>query len=86
MAVFRSLTRMTVQLIDDDAGRTVASADTREAKAKPNAEGAKKLGALIAEKAGRAKVTAVVFDRGGYKFHGRVKALADAAREGGLVF
>ena len=86
MSVYRSLKKMVVQLIDDDAGKTIAAASTSEAKAKLTKEGAKKLGSLIASKAKNAKITAVVFDRGGYKYHGRVKELADAARAGGLQF
>ncbi|TSC58712.1 MAG: large subunit ribosomal protein L18 [Candidatus Peregrinibacteria bacterium Greene0416_19] len=86
LSVFRSLKRMSVQLIDDAAGRTLAAATTAEAKATLTKEGAKKLGVLIAQKAKAAGVTAVVFDRGGYKYHGRVKELAEAAREGGLQF
>jgi large subunit ribosomal protein L18 len=86
LTVFRSLTQMTVQLVDDAAGRTIAAASTKEAKKKANLDGAKALGTLIAKKAKDAKVETVVFDRNGYLFHGRVKALADAAREGGLQF
>ncbi len=86
LSVFRSLKRMTVQLIDDDAGKTVAAASTSEVKTKLTKEGAKKLGELIAGKAKSAGVTTIVFDRGGYKYHGRVKELADAARAGGLQF
>lgn len=77
---------MTAQLIDDEAGKTLASASTKELKAKPNAEGAAKLGEAIAKKAKDAKVSTIVFDRNSYKYHGRIKALADAAREGGLTF
>lgn len=86
LSVFRSHTQMTVQLIDDTTGKTIASASTKEAKAKPNAEGAKKLGTLIAKKAKDAKITSVVFDRNAYAYHGRIKEMADAAREGGLQF
>ena len=86
MTVYRSMTQITVQLIDDDSGKTLAQASTKEAKAKPNVDGAKKLGELIAKKATDAKVKTVVFDRNAYNYHGRVKALADAAREGGLKF
>jgi len=78
-----------VQFIDDVAGRTLASASTLLADTKgtkANVAGAKKLGALAAEKAKANNITVVVFDRGGFKFHGRVKALADAAREAGLKF
>ncbi|MDD4319134.1 MAG: 50S ribosomal protein L18 [Candidatus Peribacteraceae bacterium] len=86
LSVFRSLRRLTVQLIDDTKGKTLVAASTSEAKAPLSVEGAKKLGTLVAKKAKDAKITTIVFDRGGYKFHGRIKALADAAREGGLQF
>jgi large subunit ribosomal protein L18 len=92
LAVFRSLKHLSVQLIDDDSGRTVAAADTRSKEFRErhgsggNVAGAKALGTLLAERAKTAGVTQAVFDRGGYKYHGRVKALADAARAGGLVF
>ena len=78
-----------VQFIDDIAGRTIAATATvaPEAKGtKANLAGAKKLGALAAQKAKEKNITEVVFDRGGFKYHGRVKALADAAREAGLKF
>lgn len=89
LSVFRSNKGMYVQLIDDAAGKTIASANATEVKKEQ--EGAKvgvgfSLGKLLAEKAKKAGVTAVVFDRGGYQYHGRVKAVADGAREGGLVF
>lgn len=86
LSVFRSLRRLSVQLIDDTAGRTLVAASTAEAKASLSKAGAKKLGELVAKKAKEAKITAVVFDRSGYKYHGRIKELADAAREGGLQF
>ncbi len=86
LSVFRSLTRLSVQLIDDAAGKTIVAADTREAKAKLSVDGAKKLGMLLAKKASEKGITVAVFDRGGYKYHGRIKALAEAAREGGLKF
>ncbi|MFH0851933.1 MAG: 50S ribosomal protein L18 [Candidatus Peregrinibacteria bacterium] len=86
LTVFRSLRQVTVQVIDDDAGRTLVAAGTREAKAKPTVEGGKKLGALIAKKAKAQKITSIVFDRNAYAYHGIVKAVADAAREGGLTF
>ena len=76
-----------VQFIDDTAGQTLASVSTvaPEAKnVKANLAGAKQIGALAAQKAKDKNITAVVFDRGGFKFHGRIKALADAAREAGL--
>ncbi len=84
--VHRSLLGMYVQLIDDEAGRTIVAASLKEAKAKATVEGATKLGKLIADKAKKAKIEKIVFDRAGYKYHGRVKALAEAAREGGLLF
>lgn len=86
LSVFRSLTRLSVQLIDDTTGKTLVSASTVEAKAKLSKEGAAKAGALLAKKAREAGITAVVFDRNGYKYHGRIQSLADAAREGGLKF
>jgi len=91
MAIFRSLKHIYAQVIDDDAGKTIAAASTRSEelrgeKSGGNVGAAKKLGALIAEKAKARGVSRVAFDRGGYKFHGRVKALAEAAREAGLSF
>ncbi|MED5206315.1 MAG: 50S ribosomal protein L18, partial [Pseudomonadota bacterium] len=75
------------QIIDDAAGKTVAAASTLGAKGSgANVDAAKKVGSDIAAAAKKAGVTTVVFDRGGFLFHGRVKALADAAREGGLEF
>ena len=86
LTVYRSLQGLFVQLIDDRAGKTLLSAGTREVKKGPTVEGAKKLGELVAKKALAAKIKTVVFDRNAYTYHGRIKALADAAREGGLVF
>ena len=89
LSVHRSGRHIYAQLIDDAAGRTLASASTLTKGSKgPGAttEDAAKVGAALAEAAKKAGVTAVVFDRGGFLFHGRVKALADAAREGGLEF
>ena len=86
LTVYRSLTQMTVQLVDDATGKTLMAASTKEAKKKPNLDGAKALGVLIAKKAKDKKIATVVFDRNGYLYHGRIKALADAAREGGLKF
>lgn len=90
LAVNRSSRHLVVQLIDDQAGRTLASASTMEADVRA-LDGDKKaraaeVGKLVASRAREAGVTAVVFDRGGYGYHGRVAALADAAREGGLEF
>ncbi len=78
-----------VQFIDDVAGKTVAAASTNAGDGKgvkPNMDGAKKIGAIAAQAAKAKKITEVVFDRGGFQYHGRVKALADAAREAGLKF
>lgn len=87
MTVYRSLKQITVQVIDDDAGKTLAAASSVEAKGKGvTIDAAKKLGTLIAKKATDAKISSVVFDRNAYKYHGRIKALAEAAREGGLTF
>ena len=92
LAVFRSLNHISAQLVDDDAGTTLVTADSRtksflsEHKTGGNVAAAKVVGGLLANKAKAAGITRVVFDRGGYQFHGRVKALADAARAGGLVF
>lgn len=86
LTVHRSLKQLSAQIIDDTAGKTLASVSTREAKATMNIEGTKKAGELLAKKAKDAGITTVVFDRNAYKYHGRVKALADAAREAGLVF
>ena len=88
ISVFRSNRGLFVQLIDDDAGRTLASVHWTESdlrSLKPM-EQANKAGALLAERAKAAGVETAVFDRGGYQYHGRVKALAEGAREGGLTF
>ena len=86
--VFRSNTNIFVQLIDDVKGVTLASSSSVELKIKNggNVEGAKAVGKDIAEKAKKLKIKNVVFDRGGYLYHGRVEALAEAARENGLEF
>ncbi len=84
--VFRSNTGMFLQLIDDTRGVTVASVTTKEIKVEGKINQSFEAGKLLAEKAKVAGVTTVVFDRGGYKFHGRVKAAAEGAREGGLDF
>jgi large subunit ribosomal protein L18 len=88
LSVFRSNRGMSVQLIDDVAGRTLAAVNWTEADLKglQAMEQAKRVGELIAERGKAAGVEAVVFDRGGYQYHGRVKALAEGAREGGLRF
>ena len=92
LAVFRSLKHIYVQAIDDETGATIASASTREAAlrsgdaAGSNVAAAKAVGNSIATKLKDKGIEAVVFDRGGFRYHGRIKALADAAREGGLKF
>lgn len=92
LSVFRSSKHIYAQVIDDDAGATLAAASsiekaTREGlKTGASVEAAKTVGKLIAERAKEKGVKEVVFDRGGYLYHGRVKALAEAAREGGLSF
>ena len=90
LSVFRSNRHIYAQVIDDRAGRTVASASTVESALRSESgadrAAAGRVGALIAERALAAGLKEVVFDRGGYQYHGRVKALAEAAREGGLSF
>jgi large subunit ribosomal protein L18 len=90
MSIHRSGRHIYVQVIDDAAGRTIASASTldKDVRGKSGAtvDAAAEVGKRVAERARAAGVSAVVFDRGGFLFHGRVKAVADAAREGGLEF
>ena len=87
MTVFRSNKQIYVQLIDDESGKTLVSASSRKLEDKgTKCEIAAKVGAEVARKALESGITSVVFDRNGYLFHGRVKSLADAAREGGLKF
>ena len=89
LALFRSNKQLYVQLIDDVKGHTLVAASTSDEEAKEKGgsiEGAKILGQLIAKRALSKNINKVVFDRSGYLYHGRVKALADAAREGGLKF
>ncbi|MCC7478622.1 50S ribosomal protein L18 [bacterium] len=92
LAIFRSNLHLYAQVIDDTSGRTLASANTlqaglkTESAGKPALDKAKLVGGAIATAAKAAGVSKVVFDRGGYKYHGCVKALADSAREGGLEF
>ncbi len=86
LSVFRSARHIYAQVIDDSTGKTLASASTLGGEAGGNRDGAASVGRLIAERATAANVTTVVFDRNGYLYHGRVAALADAAREGGLEF
>lgn len=92
LSVFRSSKHIYAQVIDDENGKTLAAASTLDAglreqtKSGANKDAAVAVGKLIAERAMAAGVTKVVFDRGGHIYHGRIKALADAAREGGLAF
>ena len=93
MAVFRSLNNIYVQVIDDSRGHTLASASSLDPDVRERVNGGMRksevsalVGKLVAERAVANGVKSVVFDRGGFKYHGRTKALADAAREGGLVF
>jgi len=92
LSVFRSSKHIYGQIIDDVAGHTLVAASSLDKALKAGLKtgadtaAAKQVGLLLAEKAKAAGIEAVVFDRGGYKYHGRVKALADAAREGGLAF
>jgi len=92
LCVYRSIGHIYVQVIDDRSGKTLVSASSVDAETKKNLKGggnvaaAKVIGKTVAERAKSAGISKVVFDRGGYKYHGRVKALADAAREAGLKF
>ena len=92
LAVFRSLQHIYAQLVDDDAGRTLAAADSRskdfraQHRTGGNVAAARAVGTLLAQRAKALGIERVVFDRGGYKYHGRIKALAEAARAGGLAF
>ena len=86
MSVFRSNKQIYVQIINDQTGRTLAAASSLGLEAMPKKEQAAKVGELIVKKAIEAGITTVVFDRNGYLYHGRVKEVADAARNGGLTF
>lgn len=90
LSVFRSNTEIYVQLIDDENSETLAASSSKEkdivAQKVPKTEKSKLVGAAIARKAVELGLNSVVFDRGGYLYHGRVKAVADGAREGGLIF
>ncbi|HZN40016.1 MAG TPA: 50S ribosomal protein L18 [Planctomycetota bacterium] len=92
LSVFRSLTNISVQIIDDVRGHTLVAASSLEKDLRSTLKGmrktdvAKRVGALLAERAKRSGLVEVAFDRGAYKYHGRIKALADAAREAGLKF
>lgn len=92
LCVFRSLNQIYAQIVDDSQGHTLASASTLDPEIRNDKAGKSKtdkaalVGSMIAERAKKKKIDRVVFDRGGYKYHGRVKALAEAARQGGLKF
>ncbi len=87
LSVYRSNVNIYAQLIDDDAAQTLAAADSREVgEAENRKDAARKVGELIARKAKEASIEVAVFDRGGNKYHGRIAALAEGAREGGLKF
>jgi large subunit ribosomal protein L18 len=90
LAVFRSINQIYAQVIDDDAGHTLASASSTEASVKSaggtKTERAKQVGSLVGDRARAAGVERVVFDRAGFKYHGRIRALAEGARESGLEF
>jgi large subunit ribosomal protein L18 len=92
LCIFRSNLHIYAQVIDDEAGHTIVSASTKDKDARSTitdgqkTEQSKMVGQILAERALQAGITQVVFDRGGYKYHGRIKALADGAREAGLKF
>lgn len=86
LAIFKSNKYIYVQIINDEKGHTLAMFSSKDGKAKTPADRAKEVGSEIAKKAKAAKITKVVFDRGGYLYTGKVKMVADAAREGGLEF
>ena len=90
LAIYRSLNHIYAQIIDDRKGHTLAAASSAEknsaVKSGGNVAGAKEIGRLVAQRAKEKGINKVVFDRGGYLYHGRIKALADAAREAGLEF
>jgi len=88
LAVYRSLKHISAQIIDDVSGKTICSASSLEKTLESvgNADGAKKIGEALAKRAKEKGVTTVVFDRGGFRFHGRIASLAAGAREGGLEF
>lgn len=85
-SVFRSLRNVSVQVIDDVLGKTIIAASLSDTKEKNTVDGAKELGKIVAKKCLDKKIGEIVFDRSGYKYHGKIKAVADGAREGGLKF
>ena len=86
LSVYKSTTGIYAQVIDDDKGVTICATDTRKCKSKTPLERAKEAGGVIAKLATEKKVKEVVFDRGGYEYKGKIQAIAEAAREGGLKF
>ncbi len=86
LSVFRSLRGLYIQLIDDRKGKTILSVSSKEVSAKQNVSGAKKVGEVVAKKCADKKIKELVFDRSGYKYHGKVKALADEIRKSGIKF
>ena len=86
VSIFRSLSNLRYQVVNDEVGKTLLSGDLKELKVKNNIAGAKELGKSLAGKCAEKKITAIVFDRSGYQYHGKVRALAEGAREGGLKF
>lgn len=84
--MFKSLRALSIQIIDDSKGKTLVAGDTQKMKLKNDIAGAVELGKKMAKAATEKKISEVVFDRGGYKYHGKIKALAEGAREGGLKF
>lgn len=86
LAIFKSLNGIYVQIIDDEKSKTIVQANSMEMKVKNDMKGVEKLGEAIAKKCLDKKISEIVFDRSGYKYHGKVKMLADAARKAGLIF
>ena len=86
LAIFRSLENIYVQVIDDESQKTLVSVNLKEVSEKNNVDSAKKIGKLVADKCKKAKSEEIVFDRSGYKYHGKVKAIAEEARKNGLKF
>ena len=86
LSVFRSLRNIHAQIIDDFSGKTLVAASSLKMKSSANVAAAREVGAKIAQQAKAQGITKVVFDRGKARYHGRIKALADAARQGGLIF
>ena len=86
LAIFRSLLNISVQIINDEKGVTIFAVNSKSLKVKANIVGAKKIGDKVAEECIKNKIKEIVFDRSGYKYHGKIKAIADSVREGGIKF